>query len=442
MGRPLNKRYFGNENTNDTGDNASNFGELDAQGNAGYTAGEGIGGDSVASVTITAAGTYTSALPTVAFSDPNLAGVGGVTATGTVHGKALTAVATAAGTGYNLADSLVQNNGGTGTFATWNVTGLKVVGITLNNGGTANDVNDEFDFSVAGFATALRVRVTASSGGNATAVEIVNGGVWTAGALPATTIGMTRTQVVAGQDMNGQGLQVNITAWGVATVAVATEGDYTAVTSGAKATTATPAGGTGATLTITYGVKSVEITDPGSGYTTVADAAPTFSSGAATGTSVLTVDSGTPYTRDAFNTLIVTAYLPEAHTDGWISGAGGSSPVIGDILKQSNQTRYKVITAQGVGLCLLKTNNASTGAAEGAVNPGEMTIKATDSLGKTYYVKKLTSRKVAIVPYGATGHVFPLLDNGEPQSVHWTLTTDTNVDPTYDAENSVVLENA
>jgi hypothetical protein len=414
MGRPLARRYFGNENTGDSGTNASDY-----TGTAG--SGQGIGGDSVDSVTITAAGTYTSALPTVSFSNPNLLGVGGVQATGTVHGKALSAVVAAAGSGYNLADVLTQTTGGTGTMGTWNVNGLAAVSITLNNGGSANDVGDEFTFAIAGFATPIRVRVTASNAGVATAVSIVpndgisgaSGGIWTAGALPGNTIGMTRTQVAAGSDFNGTGLEVNFVAWGVATVGLTTEGDYTAISSGAQSTSVTPAGGTGATLTITYGVKSVEITDPGSGYTTVADAAPTFSTGAATGTSVLTVDTGTPYTRDAFNTLVVYAQT-----------TSGGSNLIGDILKQENTQRYKVQTADGVAYCNLVAGTPN--------EAGEMSLKATDDDGGTYYVIKLTAHLATLIPN--TGILFEANSRA-----HWTLSSS---DASYDSETTVIVENA
>ena len=65
MGRPINKKYFGNRNT----------------GTAG-TADDGIGGEGVASVTITNGGSnFDPANTTVTFSAPQLPT--GVTATGT-----------------------------------------------------------------------------------------------------------------------------------------------------------------------------------------------------------------------------------------------------------------------------------------------------------------------------------------------------------------------
>jgi hypothetical protein len=98
-----------------------------------------------------------------------------------------------------------------------------VTNISLRAGGTANDVGDEFEFRHANFASPLRVRVTASSAGVATAVSIVSGGIWTDSAnLPANTTvaGFTRVQVAAGIDWNGNGLQVNINTWGLHDVVV------------------------------------------------------------------------------------------------------------------------------------------------------------------------------------------------------------------------------
>ena len=98
-----------------------------------------------------------------------------------------------------------------------------VLSISLKSGGTANDVGDIFEFRHANFSEPLQVRVTASTGGVATAVEIVDGGTWTnASSLPSdtTAAGFSRVQTYGSQDMNGSGLQVNITAWGIGGVDV------------------------------------------------------------------------------------------------------------------------------------------------------------------------------------------------------------------------------
>jgi hypothetical protein len=121
-----------------------------------------------------------------------------------------------AGSVYGTIDSLGQD-------ITEFVSEETVTNISLRAGGTANDVGDQFEFRHANFATPLRVRVSASSGGVATAVQLINGGIWKDSAnLPANTTvaGFTRVQVAAGQDWNGNGLQVNINSWGLNNVVV------------------------------------------------------------------------------------------------------------------------------------------------------------------------------------------------------------------------------
>jgi hypothetical protein len=97
-----------------------------------------------------------------------------------------------------------------------------VLSISLKNGGINNDVGDEFEFRHAEFDTPLKVRVTASNAGVATAVEIVDGGTWSSTSLPAdtTAAGFTRVQTYGSQDMNGSGLQVNLLTWGIGGVQV------------------------------------------------------------------------------------------------------------------------------------------------------------------------------------------------------------------------------
>jgi hypothetical protein len=424
MGRPLNKKWFGNENTG------------------------GIAGSGVASVTIDTAGTYTAGLPTVEFSAPNLAGAGGDTATGIVHGQALSAATTANGTAYRVGDVLTVAGGTRTSSATFPVAAIIGLGTpTITNGGSLYDitdvnVGDKVTFTHANLTTALRVRITAVSGSTATAIVVEQQGIWNGtGAFPTSMAGgvggfTATTTARPGGDDNGTGLVLGFTGsnWGVYSFGtVVAQGDYTAMPS--NPVSFTGGNGTSAAADITFGVKSVEITDAGNGYTSVADAAPTFSGGGtAAGTSVLTTSSGIPYTDDAFETILANAFIPTlppaAGSEGYVSGTGGSSSVLADIVKQQATRRFRVETAQGIGYCNLVA---------GAPAAGQMTITATDSnSGKTYYVTKLTSRRATVVPYGTAGHLFPLV-NGEPQSVHWTMTT---TDTTYDAATTVIINNA
>jgi hypothetical protein len=417
MGRPLNKKWFGNENTG------------------------GIAGSGVASVTIDTAGTYTAGLPTVSFDPPAVSG--GDTATGIVHGQALSAATSANGTAYRVGDVLTVAGGTRTSSATFPVAAIIGLGTpTITNGGSLYDitdvnVGDKVTFTHANLTTALRVRITAVSGSTATAIVVEQQGIWNGtGAFPTSMAGgvggfTATTTARPGGDDNGTGLVLGFTGsnWGVYSFGtVVAQGDYTAMPS--NPVSFTGGNGTSAAADITFGVKSVEITDAGNGYTSVADAEPTFSDGTAAGTSVLTTSSGIPYTDDAFETILANAYIPVAGSEGYVSGTGGSSSVLADIVKQQATRRFRVETAQGIGYCNLVA---------GAPAAGQMTITATDSnSSKTYYVTKLTSRRATVVPYGTAGHLFPLV-NGEPQSVHWTMTT---TDTTYDAATTVIINNA
>ena len=141
-------------------------------------------------------------------------------------------------------------------------------------------------------------------------------------------------------------------------------------------------GGVKPTMTLTYVTSTtatVAVVTAGSGYTgtvTVSGAALQALGGAGTGTIVLTATMTT--TRQ--NGIVCEAQI----------GAGGSELTTGDVIKQVSSRRYKVQTTDGVAVCKLVTTEA-----KGA---NEMSIKATDSAGNTYFVAKLTARKAVLVP--------------------------------------------
>ena len=383
MGRPIKKKFFANLNS-----------PYQNHATSGPT---GEGGESIASVTIDTIGSYTSALPAITFGNPDL--YSGVQATGIVHGKALSAVATVAGSGYAYGNVLTQTAGGTGTMATWTVNGLKTDSIAILNDGTAVDPGDEYEFSGTygggTWTTPLKVRIDTGTGGNAATFTVLVPGVWVGAAAPATTAGATRTQTAAGSDFNGTDLSFTLSTWGVATVALATEGDYTAIAGGAKATSVSPAGGTGATLTITYGVKNVEITNVGSNYISASDADVQFSTGAAAGTAVL------GNVRD--NGLAAYAYIID-----------GTEGVLVDIMKQESSRRYLVKDDDGVqGQCRLVATDASY------LYPGEMCLIATDTQGCTYFVTKLTARRAYLTQRTSAGTGYQFADGS---SAGWNIT--------------------
>jgi hypothetical protein len=292
MGRPLNKKYFGNRNV----------------GSSSTTADDGLGGNRVASVTITTPGSYTTR-PTVTFSAPDLAGPGAVTATGTTNMEALSATVVDGKTGYVVGDLLT-------------ITG---------------------------------------AGGAIAYVASVDG-------------------------VTGAVLTVNFTGTGAA------RGDQTVltgITTAVVTTTNSIAGVVGVTLNVSYRVKSITITNTGSGYTDATDAAVTFSAGAGAGTAVLESYTVGGVIGNNENAITISAYIPAAN--------GGLSAKTGDIIKQVSTDRYRVKTADGTGICKL---------AAAAPSAGQMTMTATDSAGGTYYVTKLTSRKALLIKGDRTGTQF------------------------------------
>lgn len=141
--------------------------------------------------------------------------------------------------------------------------------------------------------------------------------------------------------------------------------------------------GTGATVNVTYRVKEVSITNAGSGYVSVSDAAPTFSAGTstATGNSVLTT-SGT-------NVILARAFV-----------RGGTQALEADIIKQTSTNEYVMVTTEGQSVVTLVANASPT--------EGQARIQATDALGSTYYVTKLTARLAQIQQWtdGGSGFVY------------------------------------
>jgi hypothetical protein len=118
MGRPLNKKYFGNRNV----------------GSASTAADNGIGGGYISSVTLGDLGSYTTR-PTVTFSVPDKTALGAVRATGTVTSE-VESVTTVGGTqtGYTVGQLVTVD----GTDAV-----LRVATI----GGTGGDDALTFDFT-------------------------------------------------------------------------------------------------------------------------------------------------------------------------------------------------------------------------------------------------------------------------------------------------------
>jgi hypothetical protein len=302
MGRPLNKKYFGNRNvgTASTTDN-------------------GLGGNQIDSVTLNASylGNYTTR-PTITFPDPDYVLLGATTATAVIVSEANTATVTTSGSGYVAGDliTLVAADGGTG-----------IAYVATTSSGAIASVN----FTGTG----------ADRG--------------TFNALPGAKFAVGGTAP--------------------------------------KAVTLT-GGGSGGEITVYFRAKSVTMTNKGSGYTTAIITSGTTVTGVSAGmtqaTSGTVVFGSSTTVGNNENAIICYAYLPTSAATGLISGAGGSSTVLGDIVKQRGRITYTVETAQGLGK--VKLVNTSTLVA------GQMYIQATDSVGGTYYVSKLFSRTAVVYP--------------------------------------------
>jgi len=194
MGRPLNKKFFGNRNVG-----------------TAVTTDDGLGGNQVASVTLGTLGAYTTR-PTAAFSAPDKTALGGVTATGTVTSEAVTAVVTTAGTAYTVGDLLtltsaggsaiafvatITGGGATGPVGTVNFTGTGATrgsfealpGAKFATGATAPN-------TVGGTGTGAELTVTF----RAKAVVLTNAG---SGYTDATDAAVTFTQSVTGTTVLG-----------------------------------------------------------------------------------------------------------------------------------------------------------------------------------------------------------------------------------------------
>lgn len=190
-----------------------------------------------------------------------------------------------------------------------------------------------------------------------------------------------------------------------ATFTVTAPGSTTALLTDLTGVNLTRASGAGAaTFLVDIKLKIVNtvINEKGSGYTGSETFTVTLANSATgtvpAGTIVLTTDNGIPYSAgNQENAIIPYAYVT------------GGSRKVADIIRQVGARRYKVRTADGIMNCSLKTSAASNAA-------GEMDLTATDSSGKTYYVKKLTGHKATLVQYGTAGHEFDT-----DTAVQWTF---------------------
>lgn len=235
----------------------------------------------------------------------------------------------------------------------------------------------------------LRTVAINNGGGSYTAGDIlVIGGGAVVGDTTAGTYTVQAELVVDSVDGGGA-----ITAF----TALSVRGAYSAlpakVAGGSNTTNLSLDGGTGnnGRVNVTWRVLSVTVASSGSGYVSVADAAPTFSAGTstATGTSVLTT-TGT-------NVILAHAHV-----------VGGTTALDADIVKQTSTSDYVMTTTEGTSICGLVPSNTPAA--------GQAYIIATDSAANTYWVLKLTAHKAVLRRRAGGTWIYP---NG--YSAPWSL---------------------
>ena len=181
------------------------------------------------------------------------------------------------------------------------------------------------------------------------------------------------------------------------------------------------AGGTKPVLTFTATsatAGTVAVVSAGSGYTSAPTVTVRGSLAAGTGTAspAATLTSGTALRQNGIKCEVQVG--------------AGSELTTGDILKQVNGRGYRVTTTDSTTttVCKLVTTEAK--------DANQMSIKATDSAGGTYFVAKLTSRKAVLVPaanvHGGTSNTGTQFVSGT--TAKWTFGSAV-VDTTVTIEN-------
>lgn len=231
---------------------------------------------------------------------------------------------------------------------------MELRGVTINNAGGAYTAND---------------------------VLVIGGG----GVVGDTTAGTytVQAQIVVDTVDAGTG---EITAFKVLSV----RGAYTAlpakVAGGSNTTNLSLDGGTGnnARVDITWRVKELTITDAGSGYVSV----PTVTFSAGTGGDTAST-SAVALTTTGTNVILAQAFV-----------VGGTQALPADIIKQTSTNEYVMVTTEGQSVVTLVANASPT--------EGQAYIKATDALGSTYFVMKLTAHLAVLERWtdGGSGFVY------------------------------------
>lgn len=260
----------------------------------------GSGSAAIDHVTIGTAGDYTT-IPT---ATPALG-----TATFQTAMKLLsTSVLGAAGAGYSVADVLTMVGGvHSGAAASLNVAHTQLVSVAANALGTGYSMGDVITLVGTGGTTVTPPTVTVDTIGGGGSIASFH--ISTAGEFSGNPTAFAQSG--AAVPPGGTGATFQTPLYGVKTFTVAVPSSYTTLPAGTAATTVSPSGGTGCTITGHWGVTALNITDAGAYETTPTIA---FSSGIAAATAVLgSFPSGSTDEHKLYMLVeLIRSYLDEA----------------------------------------------------------------------------------------------------------------------------------
>ncbi len=229
--------------------------------------------------------------------------------------------------------------------------------------------------------TSTRVMRLRSVSVNAGGADYEVGDILTIGG--ATAAGTYTTQAAIRVASIGAG--GTITGFSAFTVSPSSRGEYTVLPAKSGSSVlaldlvyGTGSGGSGATVNVTWEVSALTVTDSGSGYVDVPTVTFTGGTGGtnATGTAVLTT-TGT-------NVILAHAWV-----------VGGTETLDADIIKQTSTNEYLMATTEGQSVVTL--------VADATPEEGQAYIKATDALGSTYFVTKLTAHLAVLEQWTVNG---------------------------------------
>lgn len=259
------------------------------------------------SYTVTAAGTGFTSAPSVAVT-----GGGGTGATATANLKLISAVPAAAGTGYNIGNTITLSGGTSTTTAIVSVATTELVSAAVNAAGTGYNVGDTITLAGGTFSSAAVLTVATLVGGPGSGVATFT--ISTPGSYTVQSTSFTQSATSGG----GSGATFNTGLFGVLTVTVNTAGVYTVLPSNPISQASTSGSGTGATMTGTWGVNAVVLGANGSGYSSLPTV--TISGGGGTGATATPVMEG--------DTITVVSGGAGYQTTPTISFTGGGGTLL------------------------------------------------------------------------------------------------------------------